>query len=168
MFGCVAGPARAADSAKSTAGNEAAASDKPKGPQDTAEIPGYSQELAELLRLIDPVAQKQDPATFVEVELGRFKLTRSQMEGERIVDLNFHLFAVVPEGSKSLFAERLPLRQQRLRDLVLTTLHQASDEEINEPSLLLLRQRLIVQLNRVLETLEIRDIAFSEFSSRYQ
>jgi flagellar basal body-associated protein FliL len=130
--------------------------------------PTYAPELAELLKLIESKDKKHDPEKFTELELGKFKLTRGNETSNRLINVAFHLYAIIDESHLEEVSLKLPGREQRLRDIILSTMHEATEDELNEASMPILKQRLVIEINRVLEVVEIRDIAFSEFSTRFQ
>jgi flagellar basal body-associated protein FliL len=158
------GEAKAAGGHGAASGGHGAAGEKKEYKPD----PTYAPELAELLHLIESKDKKHDPKTLVELELGKFKLTRGNDHSPRLLNVSFQLYAIVAEDRLEEVSLKIPEREQRLRDAVLSAVHEATDDELNEPSMPILKQRLVVEINRVLEVVEVRDLAFSDFSTKFQ
>ena len=138
-----------------------AVADKPAPPDPT-----YAPELAELLQLIDSKQKKNDPLKFVELDLGEYKLTHAGPGEGKMASVMFHLYAVVPEEKLGEVEEAMPAHEKRLRDTILSTVHEATYDDLNEPYMPTVKARLSGGINQVLNVVEVRDVVFSNLSTK--
>lgn len=129
------------------------------------EQPKHSAALsgAELLDILEDDLKRHDPKDFVEVELGKFKISRVVPEVEHAVNVKFQLIAVVHSQKKEEFTEAVQQYEKRIRDAVIAVIQQAEIERLTDPTLQSLKDELISTVARVTRTRLLKDVAFSEF-----
>lgn len=119
---------------------------------------------AELLNLLHE-RQHVDAHNFVEVDLGRYRVSHKVTGGEGALYVQFHLFGVVPQGREKNLAEILPQYEKRTRDAVISLVQRSETEHLCEPSLALLKEEMAATVNRVLRERLLLDVVFSDFST---
>ena len=134
---------------------------KPPAPDPT-----YAPELAELLHLLEAKQQKNDPLKFAELDLGEYKLTHAGPGEGKMATIAFHLYAIVPDEKLATLTEKIPAHEKRMRDTILSTVHEATYDDLNEPFMPTVKARLAHSINHVLNALEVRDVVFSNLSTK--
>ena len=157
-------PAHGAE--KKSGGHGGAAGKEGEKHEPAPPDPTYAPELAELLHLIDENGKKSDSQKFVELDLGEYKLTHSGDGAGQLASIAFHIFAIVPETKLAAVEAKMPTHEKRLRDTILSTVHEASYQDINEPSMPTVKGRLTTSINRVLGVVEVRDVVFSNLATK--
>jgi hypothetical protein len=125
----------------------------------------FAEEMADLLKLIDSKQKKYDPENFSEIDLGQYRITHEGTSDPfSTVSITFKLYAVLPADKVALFNEKKVPREKRLRDTILSIIHETPYEEFDEPDMITVKNRLLNSINKVLEIAELRNLAFSELS----
>jgi hypothetical protein len=128
--------------------------------------PTYAPELSELLHLIETKHAKLSQAKLSELDLGEFKLTHAGPGEGRMATVTFHLYALVPDDKLTEVTDAIPAHEKRIRDLILSTVHEAPYEDLNEPNMPTVKARITTGVNRILSSVEVRDVVFSTLSTR--
>ena len=119
---------------------------------------------AELLALFQE-RQQSDARNFVEVDLGRFRITHSLAEEGGHLYVQFHLFGVLPEERLERLNEVMPQYSKRVRDAIIGLVQRTETEHLTDPSLTFLKEELAAAVNRTLQERLLMDVAFSDFST---
>lgn len=128
------------------------------------EPPVAKNESLELIDLLEAHNKRHDPHLYVEIDLGKYKVTHDLGGENGFVLVNFHLFGVLPQVQQAKFAHDLPLYEKRVRDAVISLVQEAETEQLTDPNLALLKSDLVMAINRVLQGRVLKDVAFSEYS----
>jgi hypothetical protein len=120
-------------------------------------------EASELLALLQE-RQNVDAKTFVEMNLGRFRVTHKLPEEDHLY-VQFHLYGVLPEHRKVRFSEVWPKYEKRVRDAVLSLTQRIETEHLCDPSLTYFKEEVAGAINRILQERLLADVAFSDFST---
>jgi hypothetical protein len=118
---------------------------------------------SEILDLI----QNQRPAearNYIEVEMGKFRISHALEQGDGQVLVEFKLYGVVPQQRKAKFEELLPQFEKRVRDAVISLVQRIETEHLTDPALAFFKTEVVAAINRVLQDRLLQDVAFSDFS----
>lgn len=107
---------------------------------------------------------RHDPVKFGEVDLGEFFVTRLLPNSPKVLIVRCQLFAVVDKNDTAELEQALLQRRSRMRDAVISLIQKAELESLEDPDLTWLRDELTTVINRTLDTLVVRDVAFSDLS----
>jgi flagellar basal body-associated protein FliL len=118
---------------------------------------------SELLELLEE--QQYDPQGYIEVDLGRFRVTHPLAEGQGQLSVQFHLFGILPEKQKAALEALRPHYENRMRDAVISLVQQSETEHLTDPGLAFFRAEMVNAINRVFQDRVLRDVAFSEYST---
>jgi len=119
---------------------------------------------SELLALFQE-RQHVDATNFVEMDLGRFRVTHSLTGDEGQLHVKFHAYAILPQERLSRLAELWPKFEKRSRDAIISLAQRTEAEHLSDPSLTLFKEELAATVNRVLQERLVVDVAFSDFST---
>jgi hypothetical protein len=109
--------------------------------------------------------QHVDARNFVEVDLGRFRVTHKLTTGEGQLHVQFHLYGILPQERAPKLAELWPQYEKRARDAIISLCQRTETEHLADPSLTLFKEEIVAAVNRVLQARLIVDVAFSDFST---
>ncbi|MCL6507380.1 MAG: hypothetical protein K6T59_10155 [Bryobacteraceae bacterium] len=118
----------------------------------------------ELLALLHE-RQQGDSRYFVEVDLGRFRVTHPLSSGEGHLYVQFHLIGIVPEDKRVHLEEVWPRFEKRVRDAIITLVQRTETAHLADPSLTFFKEEVVGTVNRVLQERLLADVAFSDFST---
>lgn len=122
-------------------------------------------EAGEILELINDGQRKIDPRGFVEVDLGKFRVTHAvEGDDEALLLVDFQLYGVLPAEKRERLDHILPTYNNRLRDAVISLVQRTETEHLTDPSLAFFKAELVAGVNRVLQERLVRDVVFSDFS----
>jgi len=121
-------------------------------------------ESAELLDLLEAQNKRHDPKNYVEVDLGKYKVTHVLDHEQGYLLVEFHLFGVLSKTKQEEFAHSLPLFEQRLRGAVIDLIQHSETEQLSSPNLEYLKAELVTAINRTLQARVLKDVAFSNFA----
>ncbi len=124
----------------------------------------HVSDVEQILALIAGKEKRHDPNAYVEFDLGEYRVSHGDSAGESILLLKLHVYGVLHANDLAKFEGSLLGRELRLRDAVLSVIHRAPQEKLNEPALESVKEELVAAMNRVLQSGFVRDVAFSEFS----
>jgi flagellar basal body-associated protein FliL len=97
----------------------------------------------------------------VEVDLGRFLTTLPRdRQNNTFAELDVHLFAAVPRSRVTAVKKQLKAEEYRLRHELLAAVRGATAEELAEPSLAGLRDRIERVVNGILNDSSVKSIGF--------
>lgn len=119
---------------------------------------------AELLNLLHE-RQHVDAHNFVEVDLGRYRVSHKVAGAEGALYVQFHLFGIVSTTREKNLAEILPKFEKRTRDAVISLVQRSETEHLCEPSLALLKEEVAATVNRILRERLLIDVVFSDYST---
>lgn len=119
---------------------------------------------SELLTLLHE-RQKVDAVNFVEIDLGRFRITHKVPGEEGLLYVQFHLFGVISQDRQKKLEELWPQFERRSRDAIISLVQRSETEQLCEPSLALLKEEVAATINRVLRERLLIDVVFSDFST---
>ncbi len=124
-----------------------------------------SIEAGEILELINDGQRKIDPRGYVEVDLGKFRVTHAAHgDDEALLLVDFQLYGVLPAEKREALEHALPTYNNRLRDAVISLVQRTDTEHLTDPSLAFFKAELVAGVNRVLQERLVRDVVFSDFS----
>jgi flagellar basal body-associated protein FliL len=124
-----------------------------------------SSEAREILELINEGQKKIDPQGYVEVELGKFRVTHAvNGDDEALLLVDFRLFGVLPKERQEALEHALPTYNNRMRDAVISLVQKTETEHLTEASLALFKAELVAAINRVLQERLVKEVVFSDFS----
>lgn len=118
----------------------------------------------ELLALLHE-RQQGDSRYFVEVDLGRFRVTHPLSSGEGNLYVQFHLIGIVPEERRAHLEAIWPKFEKRVRDAIITLVQRTETAHLADPSLTFFKEEVVGTVNRVLQERILADVAFSDFST---
>lgn len=118
----------------------------------------------ELLALFQE-RQHVDAKSFVEMDLGRFRVAHKLASGEGQLYVQFHLFGVLPQQRQPRLAELWPQYEKRTRDAIISLVQRTETEHLSDPSLSFFKEEVANTVNRVLQERLLIDVAFSDFST---
>lgn len=130
----------------------------------SAPAPAAALSPAELLDILDDDLKRNDPQHFVEVELGKFKVSHNVRATDKAVMVKFHLFAVLPESRSEDFQRATAKFDKRIRDSVISIIQQSETERLTDAGLSSLKGEIIASINRLTRTRVLKDVVFSDFS----
>ncbi|MCO6047347.1 flagellar basal body-associated FliL family protein [Aeoliella sp. ICT_H6.2] len=107
-----------------------------------------------------PLADKET----IEVELGRYNVTRYNPENDTTLIVDFELFGVVLADDQGGFETRYERNKVRLREQVIMTLGSADSTELTDAELGLLKRRILEKTNRALGKPLVQEVLFSKFN----
>jgi flagellar basal body-associated protein FliL len=121
-------------------------------------------EVPELLELLEEEQLKRNPQAFVEVDLGKYKVSRmlSTEDGQLLV--RFHLIGIVAESKQVEFEESLPKYETRVRDAVLSLVQRAEPEHLADPGMAYIKAELLNTINDKMHSRLLKGVAFSDLS----
>ena len=74
----------------------------------------------DLIERYEAQSNRHDPENFVEVDLGKFFVTRRIPDSSSMLLVRFHLYAVTPRDDQVALTDSLQQRNQRMRDSVIS------------------------------------------------
>jgi len=119
---------------------------------------------SELLALFQE-RQHVDAKSFVEADLGRFRVVHKLSSGEGQLYVQFHVFGILPQQRQPRLAQLWPQYEKRARDAVIALVQRTETEPLSDPSLSFFKEEVANTINRVLQERLLIDVAFSDFST---
>jgi hypothetical protein len=102
-----------------------------------------------------------------EVDLGLYQTTLPRdQKTQLLTELKLHVFGTVPRYRVPDVEKRLKVEEYRLRHETLGAVRTATRDELAEPSLTQLRERIEKVVNEILEDTPVSSIGFYEVSLR--
>lgn len=100
----------------------------------------------------------------IEVELGRYNVTRYNPVNDTTLIVDFELFGVVLAEEQSEFTHQFEKNKVRLREQVIMTLGGADTTDLTDAELGLLKRRILEKTNRALGKPMVQEVLFSKFN----
>ena len=116
------------------------------------------------MELLEDEQLKKNPQAFVEVDLGKYKVTQMLPKEEGQLVVRFHLIGIVPESKKTEFTDSMPKFETRLRDSILGLVQRAEPEHLSDPGLSYLKSEMLTIINNQMHTRHLKSVAFSDLS----
>ncbi len=107
-----------------------------------------------------PITDKET----LEVDLGRYNVTRYNPENDTTLIVDFELFGVVLADEEPDFASHFEKNKVRLREQVIMTLGGADTTDLTDAELGLLKRRILEKTNRALGKPLVQEVLFSKFN----
>jgi hypothetical protein len=102
-----------------------------------------------------------------EVDLGSFHTTLPRdPDAISLTELKLHIFGTIPRYRVPDVEKKLKAEAHRLRYEMLAAVRKSAPDELAEPSLGRLRQRIESVVNSILEEAPVKTIGFYEFAMR--
>ena len=102
-----------------------------------------------------------------EVDLGSYHTTLPRDPNSvSLTELRMHLFGTVPRYRVPAIEQQLKTEEFRIRHATLAAVRKASREELAEPSLASLRERIEKVVNEILEDAPVKSIGFYDVAMR--
>lgn len=130
----------------------------------SAPVQVAGMDVPEIMELLEDEQMKRNPNAFVEIDLGKFKVTRMLPGDEGQLVVRFHLIGIVPEAKQTEFTESMPKYETRLRDSILALVQRAEPEHLADPGLSYLKSEMLMTINNQMHTRHLRSVAFSDLS----
>ncbi len=100
----------------------------------------------------------------IEVDLGQFRVTSYQPATDTTFRVNFHLFGTIAEEDKDEFDVLKEANEARLREQVNVIVRAAEIPELTDPTLGLIKRRILDKINRILGKQLVKGVIFSDMS----
>ncbi|GAA4424747.1 MULTISPECIES: hypothetical protein [Bremerella] len=101
----------------------------------------------------------------VEIDLGDpFGITAYRPLSESTMRIDFHLYATIRASDQSDFEAAMEKNKNRFREQVIVTVRSSDEGELTDPSLGLLKRKILEKTNNILGKPMVHSIVFSEFS----
>ena len=99
-----------------------------------------------------------------EVDLGEFRVTSYQPATDTTFRVNFHLFGTISEEDQDEFEVLKEANEARLREQVNVIVRAAEIPELTDPTLGLIKRRILDKINRILGRQLVKGVIFSDMS----
>ena len=107
---------------------------------------------------------EEDGEDKLEVDLGQFSLTSFQPETNTTLRIDFHLWGTVLEDDVGDFDDLRQIHKNRMREQVIMIVRRAVITDLTDPSLALIKRRILEKTNRVLGKPLLQGIVVGDFS----
>jgi len=112
----------------------------------------------------DAEAVEEDLAGQVELDLGQFSVTAFHPISNTTMRIDFQLYGMVAEEDQDEFLDRLDENRHRFREQIIVTIRSADIADLTDPTLGLIKRRVLERTNRILGKPLLRGAIFSDFS----
>lgn len=112
----------------------------------------------------DAETAAEDLVDQVELDLGQFSVTAFHPISNTTMRIDFLLYGIVGVEDEEEFLDLLEDNRHRFRDQVIITIRMADIADLTDPTLGLIKRRVLERTNRVLNKPLLRGVIFSEFS----
>jgi hypothetical protein len=117
--------------------------------------------------LVEAARSKGVKTRLAEVDLGTFQTTLPRDQDTTLLtELKLHVFGAVPRYRVPEIENQLKAEEYRLRAETLTAVRTATREELAEPNLTQLRERIERVVNEILKDAPVKSVGFYEVSLR--
>ncbi|MBN2296497.1 MAG: hypothetical protein JXM70_28980 [Pirellulales bacterium] len=100
----------------------------------------------------------------VEVDLGEFRVTSYQPATDTTFRVNFHLYGTIVEEDQDEFEILKQANEARLREQVNVIVRAAEIPDLTDPTLGLIKRRILDKINRILGKQVVKGVIFSDMS----
>lgn len=107
---------------------------------------------------------KKPLGEYVEVDLGKYNVMAYQPGANAMRVIEFHLYGAIASESHGAFERLWEENQQRCRDQVIVTIRSSEVEDFTDPSLGLIKRKILARTNDVLGKPLLEEVVFSDFS----
>lgn len=106
------------------------------------------------------------PSDQREVDLGEFSVTAYHPTSDATLRIDFHLYGTIANDNEveDEFMELVEGNRHRFRDQVLSTIRSAEMTDLTDPTLGLVKRKILEKINRTLGRPLLRAVIFSDFS----
>jgi flagellar FliL protein len=111
----------------------------------------------------DPASQIRD-ANSKEFDLGQFGVTAYQPAANTTLRIDFHLYGAILEADQGKFEEVYASTQHRIREQVIVTIRNSEISDLTDPTLGLIKRKILEKTNRLLGKAYLQNVVFSDFS----
>jgi hypothetical protein len=119
--------------------------------------------------LINKARSAAQRTRLAEIDLGTFRTTMpTDAETSSLTELVLHLFGTVPRYRVPMIERQLMAEDYRIRHEMISAVRQASVEELAEPNLTQLRERIEKVVNGILEESPVDAIGFYSMQVEYR
>ncbi|MFI4875608.1 MAG: flagellar basal body-associated FliL family protein [Blastopirellula sp. JB062] len=100
----------------------------------------------------------------VEIDLKNFGITAYQPLANTTLRIDFHLYAMVNAENQAEFESLIEQNEHRFREQVIVTLRSSEVSDLTDPSLGLLKRKILEKTNRILGKPLVKSVIFSDYS----
>jgi hypothetical protein len=119
--------------------------------------------------LINQARSAAQRTRLAEIDLGTFATTMpTDPETNSLTELELHLFGTVPRYRVPTIERQLKAEDYRIRHEMISAVRQASVDELAEPNLTQLRERLEKVVNGILDESPVDTIGFYSMQVEYR
>lgn len=98
----------------------------------------------------------------VEIDMGEYRITSYQPATDTTFRVNFHLFITVVTEEKEEFEKLKVANDARLREQVNVIIRAAEISDLTDPTLSLIKRRILDKINRILGKPLVKGVFFSD------
>ncbi len=109
----------------------------------------------------EPLAPDEET---IEIDLKEFGITAYRPLSESTMRIDFHLYATIRAKDRAEFEKLMEQHTNRFREQVIVTLRSSDESELTDPSLGLLKRKILEKTNNILGKPMVHSIVFSDFS----
>jgi len=109
-------------------------------------------------------AAEEEISDQIEVDLGEFSVTAFQPLSNTTMRIDFRLFGAIGKEDESEFLGLIDENQHRFREQVIVTVRSAEITDLTDPTLGLIKRKVLERTTKILGKPLLRDVIFSEFS----
>ncbi len=103
-------------------------------------------------------AEKQE----VEIDMSEYRVTSYQPATDTTFRVNFHLYVTVSAAEREEFAKLKEENEARLREQVNVIIRAAEISDLTDPTLGLIKRRILDKINRILGKPLVKGVFFSD------
>ncbi len=100
----------------------------------------------------------------VEVDLGKFNVTRFNPATNSTLSIDFELYGAVLAAESAEFQHLFDKNKVRVREQVIMTLHAAQAKDLGDAGLGLIKRQILEKTNRALGHPLVREVLFAKFN----
>lgn len=100
----------------------------------------------------------------VEMRVGQFSITRYNVEADKLVNIDFEVYAAVLATEEADYAEAFGRNQNRVREQINLTIHSAEPADLADRGLGLIKRRILERTNRALGKPLVREVFLTRFN----
>ncbi len=108
--------------------------------------------------------QPKDEKESAEIDLGNYSITAHEPTANVTLRIEFHLYGTVDKKDVETFTPLYTRNEHRFRDRVIFEIRSAELTDLTDPSLGLIKRRILEKSNDLFGKQVIKSIVFSDFS----
>jgi hypothetical protein len=97
-----------------------------------------------------------------EIDLGEFSVSAFEAASNSNLLIAFHLYGTLPIEDEPGCSEHLEAARNRIRDQVIAAIRSAELADLTDPALRSIKQRILVETNRILGRSLLQEVVFSD------